>query len=152
MNAPPTWLLYLTGVLILWLLGISAWVYRVASHYSRLVKGSGKDNLKDILERLLVKSDDLRDDLSEIKDKVKNIELKIQNDLQKVGVVKFNSFGDTGGNQSFALALLDGNNSGIIVLSLHGREGTRVYVKTITRGKSSHDLSKEEQQALAQVK
>jgi hypothetical protein len=70
---------------------------------------------------------------------------------QKISVVRFNPFGDTGGDQSFALAVLDSHNSGYILTSIHGREGTRVYVKPIDYGKSKYTLSAEEQQALAQA-
>ena len=70
---------------------------------------------------------------------------------QKISVVRFNPFGDTGGDQSFVLAVLDAHNSGYVLTSIHGREGTRVYVKPIDFGKSKYTLSKEEQQAIAQA-
>lgn len=67
---------------------------------------------------------------------------------QKIALVRFNPFGDTGGDQSFALAVLDDHNSGYVLTSIHGRGGTRVYVKPIDFGKSKYNLSVEEQQAL----
>lgn len=71
---------------------------------------------------------------------------------QKVSVYRFNPFGDTGGDQSFALAVLDAQNSGYILTSIHGREGTRSYIKPIDYGKSKYTLSKEEQKALDQAR
>ena len=70
---------------------------------------------------------------------------------QKISIVRFNPFGDTGGDQSFVLAVLDANDSGYVLTSIHGREGTRVYVKPVDDGKSKYPLSKEEKQALAQA-
>jgi len=70
---------------------------------------------------------------------------------QKISIVRFNPFGDTGGDQSFSLAVLDAHNSGYVLTSIHGRTGTRVYVKPIDLGKSKYTLSDEEQQALAQA-
>ena len=70
---------------------------------------------------------------------------------QKVSIVRFNPFGDTGGDQSFALAVLDGHDSGYILTSMHGRSGTRVYVKPVDYGSSKHQLSKEEERALKQA-
>jgi hypothetical protein len=70
---------------------------------------------------------------------------------QKISVVRFNPFGDTGGDQSFTLAVLDAHDSGYVLTSIHGREGTRVYIKPIDMGKSKYVLSKEEQQALDQA-
>lgn len=68
--------------------------------------------------------------------------------LARVGVVRFNPFADTGGNQSFALAVLDSNADGIVVTSLHSRQGTRIYLKAIAAGKSESPLSDEETEAL----
>ena len=70
---------------------------------------------------------------------------------QKISIVRFNPFGDTGGDQSFSLAVLDAHDSGYVLTSIHGRQGTRVYVKPIDFGKSKHQLSEEEQQVLAQA-
>jgi hypothetical protein len=70
---------------------------------------------------------------------------------QKLSIVRFNPFGDTGGDQSFVLAVLDAHNSGYVLTSIHGREGTRVYVKPVDYGKSKYVLSTEELQALNQA-
>jgi hypothetical protein len=81
------------------------------------------------------------------------VELIEQNRLnvQKVGVVRFNPFADAGGNLSFAIALLDGQNNGIVLSSLHGREGTRIYAKTIENGGSKYNLTDEEKEAIQQA-
>jgi hypothetical protein len=68
--------------------------------------------------------------------------------FQKVGLVRFNPFEDTGGNQSFALALLDSQGDGFVVSSLHARTGTRIYAKVLTAGRSEAALSNEETEAL----
>jgi len=68
--------------------------------------------------------------------------------VQHVGLVRFNPFEDTGGKQSFALALLDGGADGIVLSSLHSRTATRVYVKAILAGRSEAALSDEEVAAL----
>lgn len=70
---------------------------------------------------------------------------------QKISIVRFNPFGDTGGDQSFVLAVLDSHNSGYVLTSIHGREGTRVYVKPIDYNKSKYPLSEEEKLALSQA-
>ena len=68
--------------------------------------------------------------------------------IQKVGLVKFNPFNETGGDHSFSLALLDGNKNGIIITSLHTRERTRFYLKEVKSGKSLIELSEDEAKAL----
>ncbi len=72
--------------------------------------------------------------------------------IQKTGIVRFNPFRDTGGDQSFVLALLDNRDNGFLMTSIHGREGTRIYVKSIIYGASRHQLSTEETKALKNAK
>ena len=72
--------------------------------------------------------------------------------IQKVGIVRFNPFSEIGGNQSFSLALLDGNNDGVVITSLYTREGNRVYSKPIKQGKSKYLLSTEEKEAIEKAK
>ena len=71
-----------------------------------------------------------------------------QGSIGRVGLVRFNPFEETGGNQSFALAMLDGHGDGFVVSSLHARAGTRVYAKAIARGTAESALSDEESEAL----
>jgi hypothetical protein len=71
--------------------------------------------------------------------------------FQRVGLVRYNPFEETGGNQSFALALLDANGDGWVLSSLHARSGTRVYAKAIKAGLAASGLSGEETDALQQA-
>jgi len=72
-----------------------------------------------------------------------------QRSIHKVGIIRFNPFKDIGGDQSFALALLDGKDSGIVISSLHTREGTRIYSKPVLKGESEkYTLTEEEKQAI----
>ena len=69
-----------------------------------------------------------------------------------MGLVRFNPFPDTGGNQSFALALLDESDDGFVVSSLHSRTGTRIYAKAVVGGKADTSLSTEENEAIDQAR
>ncbi len=69
--------------------------------------------------------------------------------LQKVTLTRFNPFGDLGGNQSFILCLLDKSDSGVIITSLHNRDMTRLYAKTVKNGQEDGVvLSKDEKAAM----
>lgn len=69
--------------------------------------------------------------------------------LQKVGLVRFNPFRDTGGDHSFTLAVLDGAKTGLVISSLHSRDNTRIYAKPIKEGKAiGYQLSQEENEAI----
>lgn len=89
-------------------------------------------------------------DLFEISNKIHNLS---QRSIHKFGIIRFNPFKDIGGDQSFAIALLDGKDSGITISSLHTREGTRIYAKPITKGESEkYTLTEEEKAAIKTAK
>ena len=72
--------------------------------------------------------------------------------IQKIGIVRFNPFSEVGSDQSFSVALLDGNNSGAVITSHYTREGNRVYGKPIKNSQSEYLLSKEEREAIERAK
>ena len=114
---------------------------------SFFASSEGKD-LEEIIYKQIKKTNEVD---CEIKKIIKDNE-KIKNNLaecvQKVGVVRFNPFGDVGGNQSFVIALLDNSLNGVIIQSLYSREGVRVYSKQIKKGESEYTLGKEEEEAI----
>jgi len=68
--------------------------------------------------------------------------------ISRIGLIRFDAFADTGGAQSFALALVDDDGDGIVLTSLHSRPTTRVFIKAIRRGVADAPLSAEETRAL----
>jgi len=86
--------------------------------------------------------------IKELDKLLKNLKKMAGQSIQKIGLVRFNPFKDTGGNQSFAIALLDAHKNGLVISSLYSREGTRIYGKPIESGQSKYPLSKEELEAL----
>lgn len=141
----------IVGVISCWLLALTFWFWQIDQHYKKLVSTAGRTDLRSILERLLVGQGNLGEHLKKVEGGLAVLNRKTQEHIQKVASVRFNPYSDTGSNQSFALALLDANDSGVILLSLHGRDGTRMYVKPVTNGKSRYDLSGEERQALEEA-
>lgn len=86
-------------------------------------------------------------ELFEISNQIHTLSMK---SLHKFSVIRFNPFKDIGGNQSFVVALLDGKNSGIVISSLHTKDGTRVYSKPIKKGVcEEYQLTEEETKAIA---
>jgi len=71
---------------------------------------------------------------------------------QKVGIVKYDAFKEMGGKLSFSLCLLDDENNGFILTSMHTREGCYTYVKEIIKGESFVVLASEERRALEEAK
>jgi len=89
--------------------------------------------------------------MSELSEKMAQMKKDAQFSVQKVGLIKYNPFSGIGGNQSFSLALLDGQDNGVVFTSLYGRDGTRIYTKPIVTGSADIPLSEEEKQVLQQA-
>lgn len=68
--------------------------------------------------------------------------------VQKVKLMRYNAFADTGSDLSYSLSLLDENNNGVVLSSIYGREDNRTYAKPIENGKSTYNLSDEEKKVL----
>ena len=101
------------------------------------------------IEEVLSAFNNLKDKVESLELEVKNLRVENKQMVQKVGVIRFNPFSDVGGDQSFSVALLNGNSDGILITSFYAREGSSVYGKPIKKGKSSYPLSEEEKEALS---
>jgi len=132
-----------------WLTYLTWKLFGISRHYQRLVSYTGKVNLAESLEQILTSLNLEKRNLEELSRKIKLTNEEILHHVQKVGIVRFNPFSDTGGNQSFVLAILDGTDSGVVLTSLHNRKITRWYAKNVQNGKGvDHSLSEEEKKAI----
>lgn len=113
-----------------------------------LKKEKEPENLKEVLSQFKKLKEKLKKNSKELKDLKKNSQLSIQ----KIGIIRFNPFKESGGNQSFSIALLDSHKNGIVITSLYGREGNRIFAKPIKNGKSEYLLTEEEKMAIEQTK
>ncbi|MBO5005159.1 MAG: DUF4446 family protein [Clostridia bacterium] len=109
--------------------------------------GNGRDIL-EILNENNKKIEDIELINKEIKKYIEELEKKTDNCMQKIGFVRYNAFKDTGSELSFALALLNKSNTGIILNGIYSRETSNIYAKSIENGKSEYRLSEEETIAL----
>lgn len=136
-----------------WLLVLTAVFIRMFIHYNRLTKGASNKTLKHVLEELLQKLGTSQKDIATLIARCEALEKKGMLHIQKVGLLRFNPFKETGGDQSFILSLVDGNDTGVVISGLYSRSGTRWYAKRVVNGTGvEHDLSEEEQKALREVK
>lgn len=90
--------------------------------------------------------------LHEMSKKLNDLRERHECSVQKVGMVRFNPFKETGGDQSFSVAFLDENDNGVVITSLYGREGNRIFAKPLKRGLSKYSLSEEEKKAINKAK
>lgn len=138
---------------MLWLILLSAFLFQTVRHYRRLTKDITKKDLKTVLEKTLKNIKANEKQIKEVLKHCQALETKAGFHFQKMGFLRYNPFKTTGGDQSFILALLDGQDSGIVITSLHSREATRIYAKPIKAGKGGqYELSSEESQVVASAK
>lgn len=142
----------LFGLVFTWLIVVSFFLFRALSHYQRLTTGMMKEDLIEVLEKILKEQGIEKKRIDELIKKAEEIEKNGEFHVQKIGLVRFNPFSETGGDQSFSLAILDGKDSGIVISSLHSRDSTRIYTKPIKEGKAvGYETSKEEKQAISKA-
>ncbi len=121
---------------------------RLRRRLRRVLPGGEQVSLDEVMSRQLARIETLDTRVDALNKLHLELEAITQRTIQKVGVVRYNPFADTGGDQSFAIALLDPNGNGLVVSSLHSRTETRVFAKPVQGGRSRYPLSDEEQDAI----
>jgi len=120
--------------------------------YKKFMTGNSGENLETIIINRFNDIDKLKEDRDLICKEIEKINENLMTSMQKIGIVKYDAFKEMGGKLSFVLALLDKNNDGILLNSIHSsREGCYIYLKEIIKGESFLELSKEERTALEQA-
>ena len=135
--------------LFIWNIILQVKTSRLKKKLSEIFAGKNAHNLEEVIlhqaKNMKVLDKDIQE-LYTISNQINHLALR---SIHKVGIIRFNPFKDVGGNQSFAIALLNGRDCGIVISSLYTREGTRVYSKDVKNGISDkYPLTEEEEQAI----
>lgn len=135
-------------LLLVWVALLQRSEARLRLRLRRVLTGGESTSLDQILDQQSQRLDGLSGRVDALNKLHRELEAITQRAVQKVGVIRYNPFADAGGDQSFAIALLDAEGSGLVVSSLHSRTETRVFAKPVRAGRSTYPLSDEEQQAV----
>jgi len=145
-------ILGLIGVIFLWLGFLSFLYYRLLNHYNKVIGESDGQGLRVLLEKVIKVTSENKKDIDLLRAYCDRIEQDGNFHIQKVGLVRYNPFKDTGGDQSFILSLVDKNDTGVIISGLYSRSGLRWYAKKVHNGRSvEHELSDDEKKALKEA-
>jgi len=137
------------SLLSLLLLAVNVWrTGRIVRSYRALMRGMQDKNLEEMLNAHLARVKLALERVDDVELACKKLQVMAEKSLQKVGVVRFNAFHDTGSDLSFAVALLDSRGDGVVLSTIFARDESRTYAKPIVKGASSYHLSEEEQQAV----
>ena len=135
-------------VLFILLINANMKYTRLKSSYNSFMRGKDGRTLEDSIFERFEELDNLTASTLKNRQAIRKINEEMMSNFQKVGILKYDAFHEMGGKLSFALTLLDGNNSGYIINSMHSREGCYNYIKEIVKGESYIELSEEEAESL----
>lgn len=149
------WSLALSVLLVVvavWAFDLQARLRRLESRCESLFSSEEEPTFAAALERLTGRYSKVNARTERLVVQLEEIDRTLMRCVQGIGLVRYSAFEDTGGDQSFSLALVDGDGDGVILSALYGRDATRVYAKPVEGWTSSRTLANEEEQALKQAR
>lgn len=148
MNLIPI-VIFAVVILLIWATLLSILFYKLNSKILTISKGNKELSLIDVLNKVIGRQNKIEKGLDSLNKEVEGLIFDSKFYIQKIGLVRFNPFNDTGGDQSFILALINSEDSGVVISGLHTRNGTRWYAKKVVKGKGiEHELSEDEIRAV----
>ncbi len=133
---------------LVWNIFISLRLWNIKRKLKILFNGKKASDLEEVLFEEIKRLKKAERNIKELSKLLRALEKMAGHSIQKVSLIRFNPFKETGGDQSFTVALLDYHDNGLVLSSLYTRQGTRIYSKPIESGKSKYPLSKEELEVL----
>jgi hypothetical protein len=112
------------------------------------MNGLSDRNMEELLEACISNTNAVSAKNRDIELKINGIERTVIQCVQKVGIIRFNAFDNVGSDLSFSIALLDNNDSGVVLSGIYARDSSSTYAKPVSSGKSKYSLSAEEIQAI----
>ena len=136
-------------VLLIAFLVVLGKVISLNKKYKRFMKKLGSsENLEEDLENYMYRVDRVEKQNADIMNQINGLDKDLESCVQKVGIVRYSAFQDTGSDLSFTLALLDEHNNGVVFNGIYSREMSNIYAKPVENGNSKYTLSEEEQEAI----
>lgn len=134
-------------LLILNIVNLSA-IHKLKKKYSKFMQGKNAKSLENEIVGLFEDNKFIKNSVEKNKKDIKTLYNKFESAFQKIGIIKYDAFNQMGGKLSFSIALLDENNNGFILNSVHSAEGCYTYTKEIKNGNCKISLGEEEEKAL----
>lgn len=137
---------------VVWVLDLQTQLRRLKERSEKALVPSGDEDaaLTTVVQSLATRLADVSARTERLTARGEQVDAALVRAVQGIGLVRFRAFEDTGGDQSFALALTDGEGNGVVMSALYGRDATRIYAKPVEAWLSPKALGAEEEQALAQ--
>jgi hypothetical protein len=149
------WSLALSLLLVVggvWVFDLQSRLNRLERRYESLFSDQEEPSFAAALERMAARFSKMNTRTERLVVRLDEMDRTLMRCVQGVGFVRYSAFEDTGGDQSFSLAMVDGDGDGVVVSALYGRDATRVYAKPVESWSSSRALAAEEEQALTHAR
>jgi Cft2 family RNA processing exonuclease len=134
--------------LLIYIIYTNKKIAKLTDKYKKFMSGKDGKSLENVVEKRFSQVDDLIECDKITNNKIEEINENLLTTFQKVGIVKYDAFNEMGGKLSFALALLNKENTGFVINAMHSREGCYTYIKEIIKGESYILLGEEESEAV----
>lgn len=147
---------WIIGGLVLLILWMLIWnliqgskLHKMKQRYELMMKGTGVQDLETLLIDLKMQQDRIEDVQEEQKQQLTQIQKWMPMQKSKIGIKRYNAFGEKGNDLSFSIAIINDQQDGVVLTGLYNRDGSFVYAKGLEKGESPHALSPEEREAIA---
>lgn len=122
---------------------------KLRKSYKQFMKKLGKgEQIDEILKKYIDSVEKVGEEQEYLENYCSKLDENMNTCMQKIGLVRYSAFKDTGSDLSFTLAILDKYNDGIVLNGIYSREMSNIYAKPVKEGKSTYTLSEEEKEAI----
>jgi hypothetical protein len=139
-------------VLAIGLLVALYFIVRLENRLKRFWRGKKGADLESVVMELADNIEILHRNASEVGKQLTAVDQRLKQAVSKVHTIRFNPYGDQGGNHSFATAFVNDSGDGVVISGLYARDRVNVYAKPLSGGNSEHELTNEEKQAIRTAK
>ncbi|MNO66221.1 hypothetical protein D3C76_570040 [compost metagenome] len=148
-------LVWIVGGLIIVSLWLLVWnitqgskLRKMRKKYQMMMKDTGIEDLESLLIDLKMQQEKIEVVQEDQKMQLAKLNHLVPKKKAKIGITRYNAFGERGNDLSFSIAFINDEKDGVVLTGLYNRDGSYVYAKPLTKGESSHVLSPEERQAI----
>jgi len=134
----------ISGVVLI----IMLWILIIEIRLKKIFAGTKARNLEEMIVLIGKKINQLEETQEKIDKHLIVVDSRLDKSIRNIETIRFNPFIDAGGNQSFAIALMNDESNGVVISSLYARDRMSIFAKPIVKGKSEFELTTEEKDVL----
>lgn len=139
-------------VMLIWVIRLSGKLKRLTKRYGAFMEGSGVDDLEQVVIGIKHQIEQNDENIRHQAKQIGELQAVLPKMKSKVGLLRYNAFGDRGNDLSFSVAVVNEQEDGMVITGIHSRETTYIYAKPLEKGSSNYPLTPEELKAIKEAK